>query len=94
MPGARSKLRKTKQKLLSEKKIRELGRQHFANDFPNPKRQGCPPRKALQLLADEPDNADDSVLSHISFCSPCYRDFSHLLKARKTRLRTKAKRAR
>jgi hypothetical protein len=93
LPGARSKPRKRKtKKLLSEADLLELGRKHFATDFPNPKRQGCPPKNALQLLADNPRKADDSVLNHISFCSPCYRNFSRFLNARKSKRRPKSKR--
>ena len=90
MPGARSKSRKRKKKLLSEADLLELGRQHFAKDFPNPSRQGCPPRIALQLLAEDPHKADNSVLNHVSSCSPCYRDYSHFLQARKRKLRSKS----
>lgn len=89
MPGARTKPRKRK-KLLSEENLLELGRKHFAKDFPNPKRQGCPPRNALQLLAEDPRKADSSVLNHVSSCSPCYRDYSHFLQARKKTLRSKS----
>jgi hypothetical protein len=72
---------KSRRKDLSDEKIREIARKHFAEDFPNPKRQGCPPKSAIRLLADDPQNADDYALNHISFCSPCYRDFSRFLQA-------------
>jgi len=90
LPGARSKPRKRKKKLLSEASLLELGRKHFAKDFPNPNRQGCPPRNALQLLAEDPRKAENSVLNHVSSCSPCYRDYSHFLQARKKTLRSKS----
>jgi hypothetical protein len=94
LPGARTKPSKRKKKLLPEEKLLAAGRKHFAEDFPNPKRQGCPPRDTLRLLAEQPRSADDSALNHISFCSPCYRDFSRFLNARKRKLRSKAKRGR
>jgi hypothetical protein len=94
LPGARSKPRKREKKLPSEENLLALGRKHFATDFPNPKRQGCPARNALQLLANNPRKADDSVLNHISFCSPCYRDYSRFLNVRKTKRRAKSNRGR
>jgi len=90
LPRARNKPRKPKKHRLSEEKLLDLGRKHFAKDFPNPKRQGCPPRNALQLLAEDPRRADNSVLNHVSSCSPCYRDYSHFLRARKKMLRSKS----
>ena len=90
MPGARTKPRKRKKKLLSEASLLELGRKHFAKDFPNPNRQGCPPKGELKRLAENPRDAHESVLSHVSSCSPCYRDYSHFLQARKKTLRSKS----
>jgi hypothetical protein len=92
LQGARTKARKGKKKPLPEEILLGLGRKHFAEDFPNPKRQGCPPKNALQLLAEDPRKAENWVLNHISFCSPCYRDYSHFLTARKSKRRPKSKR--
>lgn len=89
MPGARTKP-KTRKKTLPAEKILELGRRHFARDFPNPKRQGCPAANELKLLADNPRKAKESVLNHISTCSPCYRDYSGFLKAKKRKARAKS----
>ena len=90
MPGPRKtnkskKPRKPTKASLSEKKLLELGRRHFVQDFPNPKRQGCPPAEQLKLLAEKPRKAKDLALNHISFCSPCYRDYSRFLHARKAK---------
>lgn len=71
--------RKPKKEFAAEK-LRELGRKHFAEDFPNPKRQACPARNEAKQLAEHPRQAKESVLSHISFCSPCYRDYSAFLR--------------
>jgi len=90
LPGARTKPKKRK-KALPEEKILELGRRHFARDFPNTKRQGCPPTKQLKLLANNPREAKESVLNHISSCSPCYRAYSQLLRMRKAKRRSRAK---
>jgi len=89
LPGARSKPAKRTKKPLSEENLLALGRKHFSEDFPNPERQGCPPTKQLRLLADNPHKAKESALNHISTCSPCYRDYSRFLQARKQKLRSK-----
>jgi len=87
LPGARSKPGKRNKKLLSEEKLLELGRKHFAEDFPNPKRQGCPAKDQLKLLAEKPREAKESVLNHISFCSPCYRTYSGFMQIQKRAFR-------
>jgi len=89
LPGARSKPAKRTKKPLSEEKLLALGRKHFSEDFPNPERRGCPPRDQLRFLADGPHKAKESALNHISSCSPCYRDYSRFLQARKAKLRSK-----
>ena len=89
MPGARSKPAKRTKKPLSEENLLALGRKHFSEDFPNPERRGCPPRDQLRLLADNPGKAKESALNHISSCSPCYRDYSRFLQARKAKVRSK-----
>jgi hypothetical protein len=63
----------------------ELGRKHFANDFPNPTRLGCPPKDALRGLAFEPRKTEASTLDHVGLCSPCYRIFSRYLRQVKTK---------
>jgi hypothetical protein len=70
-----------------EEELLELGRKHFAEDFPNPKHQGCPPKDQLKLLAERSRESRESVLNHISFCSPCYRTYSRFLQKQKARLR-------
>lgn len=69
----------SRRKELSDEKIREIARKHFAEDFPNPERRGCPPISEIKLLADKPLEGKHWVLGHISFCSPCYRDFGYFL---------------
>jgi hypothetical protein len=91
LPGARSKPRKRRKPTLSEKSLLQAGRQHFAKDFPNPKRVGCPAAEKLKQLAEHPGHADESVLNHISFCSPCYRTYGRFLQARKKQIRAKTK---
>jgi hypothetical protein len=68
------------QKAISEKELLRIGRSHFAEDFPKLERLGCHPENELKLLAEKPLRAKDSVLNHISFCSPCYRAFNQFLR--------------
>ena len=91
MPGARTKPKRKTKNSRFEKKILELGRKHFAEDFLNPSRQGCPLKNQLKLLAEKPRKAKVSVLNHISFCSPCYRTYSHFLQIQKARLSSRRK---
>src|SRR2546428_1132266 len=86
LPGAEIKPKKRRTSPLSEKKFLELGRKHFAEDFPNPRHQGCPPKDQLKLLAEKPRKAKESVLNHVSSCSPCYRAYSRFLQIQKARL--------
>jgi hypothetical protein len=72
----------------------ELGRRHFAHDFPNPTRQGCPQNDLLRLLAEQPTAVEDSVLDHITSCSPCYKTYSgflHRMKARNSSRRSQTR---
>jgi hypothetical protein len=83
LPGARIKPKKPKTKPPADQEFLSLGKEHFAEDFPNPTRQGCPPDSTLKLLADKPTEVEESVLTHISSCSPCYRTYSHFLQQQK-----------
>ena len=74
-----------KRKPSVDKAFLELGRKHFADDFPNPTRQGCPQDDILRLLAEQPTKVDDSVLDHITLCSPCYTTYSGFLQQMKAR---------
>jgi hypothetical protein len=93
LPGARKKPAEHRNKPLLEEKLLAAGRNHFAKDFPNPKRIGCPSRKKLQQLADNPTRGDESVLNHVSFCSPCYREFSGFLQSLRKKIRSQSKRS-
>jgi hypothetical protein len=83
LPGARIKPTKPKTKPPTDQEFLSLGKEHFAEDFPNPTRQGCPPDSTLKLLADKPTEVEESVLTHLSSCSPCYRTYSHFLQQQK-----------
>jgi len=76
---------KRQRKPISTKGFLTIGRKHFAEDFPNPKRLGCPPGNELKLQAEKPLMAKEQVLNHISFCSPCYRAFSRFLREQRAK---------
>ncbi len=78
LPSASRKSKDHKRKPSVDKAFLELGRRHLAEDFPNPTRQGCPQDDVLRLLAEQPTQVEDSVLDHITLCSPCYTDLQWL----------------
>jgi hypothetical protein len=83
--SARRKSKGHKRKPSVDKAFLELGRRHFAEDFPNPTRQGCPQDDVLRLLAEQPTKVEDSVLDHITLCSPCYTTYSGFLQQMKAK---------
>jgi hypothetical protein len=85
LPGTRSRPKRHRGKLSPEERFLQLGKKHFAEDFPNPTRQGCPSETTLKLLAATPSQVEDSVLDHITFCSPCYRTYSRFLQKLKAK---------
>ena len=95
MPSASRKSKGHKRKSSVDKAFLEFGRMHFARDFPNPTRQGCPRDDVLKLLAEQPTEIEDSVLDHITSCSPCYATYSgflHRTKAKGSNRRSQARR--
>ncbi len=58
----------------------KFGQEHFANDFPNPSRHGCPPAEVIFDSIHKGEMASEQ-LGHLFTCSPCFRDYrSALLK--------------
>lgn len=67
-----------------EKRLLELGREVFANSFPNPERKGCPAPGALKRLAIGEgllNEDEEQWISHCSRCSPCFREFGEFRRA-------------
>jgi hypothetical protein len=61
----------------------KFGRAYLSEAFPNPERKGCPPDKALRLLASRPTQGDPSITDHVTCCSPCFNVYmAHLEHAR------------
>jgi len=80
LPGAKRKRKIPKRKLSADKTFLELGRKHFAEDFPNPARQGCPEATVLRRLAESPAQVADEIFDHVTLCSPCYKTYSSFLR--------------
>jgi len=89
LPSSRRNPGTRKRKSFDDKAFVELGRKHFAEDFPNPTRQGCPPEEAIRLLAEKPLEGEESVLDHITACSPCYLIYSGFLQQQKAKPKTR-----
>jgi hypothetical protein len=85
LPSVRRKSKGHERKPSVDKAFLELGRRHFAHDFPNPTRKGCPQDDVLRLLAEQPTKVGDSVLDHITLCSPCYTTYSGFLQQMKAK---------
>lgn len=49
----------------------------FLSAFPNPERRDCPDFEAIQAFAERGVSLRDPILSHITSCSECYREFHH-----------------
>jgi hypothetical protein len=66
----------------SSKLVRDvvaLGRKYSKTGFPNPNREGCPPRSSLRAMAyrDQRLVLGDLPVSHIVSCSPCFQEYAH-----------------
>src|SRR5437868_12087088 len=74
-----------------ERHLVRLGRKLMLNRHPNPQRLGCPLKAELKATALNrallPQTKIDSVIDHITICSPCFREFSRY--RRNARLRTR-----
>jgi hypothetical protein len=61
------------------------------HDYPNPERIGCPGAEFLKRLAVDRASIslDDTRLTHVARCSPCYREFVAYRKAARNRAMTR-----
>ena len=63
-----------------------FARQHFATDFPNPKRIDCPaPEKYFDLISTK-RLLSEPLQKHLRSCSECFRMYRSLLDAQRTQL--------
>lgn len=87
MPVVSKKRKKSGRIPSTEKALLQYLNEGLSNDFPNPKRIGCPPLKALQRNARDSTRANETVSRHVGQCSPCYRVYSPLLRKEIARMR-------
>jgi hypothetical protein len=59
------------------RRMLELLDQAALHDYPNPERKDCPGPEFLKQLVNDRASIDlnDSRLTHVTRCSPCYREF-------------------
>ncbi|MCW5979736.1 MAG: hypothetical protein KIT09_16775 [Bryobacteraceae bacterium] len=62
-----------------ERHLLRLAKKLFMEHHPNPQRLGCPDHETLKAVAhgspDLPRARQESVMDHLSICSPCFREF-------------------
>ncbi len=76
MPTVRRKAKKPGRESYSEKTLLKFLKEHLSKDYPNPRREGCPPKALLKDLAKEPQEVDAAIVYHVFHCSPCYKTCS------------------
>jgi len=81
------KASRARQGAFSEKTLFKFMKEHLSKDYPNPRREGCPPKLTLERLAKLPQQVDPSVASHVFHCTPCYKECRRLLARVKAKTR-------
>jgi hypothetical protein len=81
------KASRARQGAFSEKTLVKFMKEHLSKDYPNPQREGCPPKLTLERLAKQPQQVDPSVVFHVFHCSPCYKVCRRLLGRLKAKTR-------
>ena len=81
------KRKKKRQEHPTDKSLLRYLKESITNDFPNPKRIGCPKLNALQQNVRDPASANEAVSKHVGGCSPCYSVYSRLLRKEIARMR-------
>lgn len=64
---------------IEEARLLNFARRYLSEAFPNPQRMGCPTQRELRLMALQPQQADESVSDHLTFCSPCFKRYMDFL---------------
>jgi len=60
-----------------------MGVNHFAKDFPNIKRVGCPSQITLDALAEAKELPADEIRQHLLTCSECFTHYRQTLSHRR-----------
>ena len=83
----RKKANRAGQGAFSEKTLVKFMKEHLSKDYPNPQREGCPPKLTLERLANQPQQVDPSVVFHVFHCSPCHKECRRMLARLKAKTR-------
>lgn len=74
---------KKRQVFERERDLLDFTRSYLSEAFPNPERKGCPPDDLIKILASAPRQADKTISTHLTCCSPCFNAYmTHLAHAR------------
>lgn len=76
---------KNKDERLAQRVV-DLARRNAATAFPNPARLGCPDPSVLRAMAfrDKRLRPDDTPVSHVATCSPCFLEYTRQRQHAKT----------
>lgn len=55
--------------------------EHFATDFPNPRRAGCPVPCVIQTIVQMERLPDDELQAHLTGCSECFNEYRAAVQA-------------
>jgi hypothetical protein len=65
----------------SPEELISFARGHYAEDFPNPERLGCPPPADLESRVRSGHLPDERLRTHLFGCSECFRAYRSVLAA-------------
>ena len=63
---------------VTEGDLVEALEQVVREEYPNPRRTGCPSEKELKRAASSPRRASQPVLDHIAVCADCLKEYDRL----------------
>jgi hypothetical protein len=70
---------------LQEQELIAAAARVFRSGFPNPDRTGCPPERTLRATVRRERSVDrESILEHLTCCSPCFVEYEELLRRERT----------
>jgi len=61
-----------------EEKLRQLAKELFLNEYPNPERKGCPDSQTIRAIAFGKLRGEQASewRTHFATCSPCTREYA------------------
>jgi hypothetical protein len=70
---------------ITEQELIEAFERVVQEDYPNPERIGCPPKKVLRQSAISATRVPQSVLDHLRKCAPCLKEYDALRSGRRAK---------